>query len=446
MEPRSFAHWLVSQEARALLTRIERIRAFALQETMVTAAALSADAQTAIERHVERGKRELARQARELLAWLDAEGASSTPEEAQRRFTFLRLRFNAVLSQLDIFSEAMGQRSEADTGVWLAGLDAVARDALALPGYFAAPPVVCYLARGPGAAIRRARTRLPGGDENPVAVVRLPRERMIGAGLASSLVHEVGHQGAALLNLVESLRTAFRRVPVPAGADGAAWPLYGRWMSEIVADLWAVAKVGVASTAGLISVVSLPRAFVFRVDVEDPHPVPWIRVKLSAAIGQALYPHAQWERFVRAWEAFYPVAGLDPERRELLASLERSLPAFVDFLVNHRPETLESKPLAEVMVTSERQPERLGALLREWTKTPATLRAAAPSLAFAVIGQARADGTITPEKEGSLLAELLKHWAVRGSLETTASCAAHHQNQIARVRATRANYPARAVH
>jgi hypothetical protein len=79
-------------------------------------------------------------------------------------------------------------------------------------------------------------------------------------------------------------------------------------------------------------------------------------------------------------------------------------------------------------------------------KTPATLRAAPPSLAFAVIGQARADGTITPEKEGSLLAELLKHWAVRGSLETTASCAVHHQNQIARVRATRANYPARAVH
>src|SRR6185295_9630530 len=105
-----------------------------------------------------------------------------------------------------------------------------------------------------GAAIRRARTRLPGGDENPVAVVRLPRERMIGAGLASSLVHEVGHQGAALLNLVESLRAALSATPARGGLAGTAWGLWNRWMSEIVADMWAVAKVGIASTAGLISV------------------------------------------------------------------------------------------------------------------------------------------------------------------------------------------------
>ena len=37
-------------------------------------------------------------------------------------------------------------------------------------------------------------------------MIRIPRERMIGYGIASSLVHEVGHQGAALLGLVESLR------------------------------------------------------------------------------------------------------------------------------------------------------------------------------------------------------------------------------------------------
>ena len=36
-------------------------------------------------------------------------------------------------------------------------------------------PAVCYLARGPGAAIRRARTRLPGGESNPVAIIRVPQ-------------------------------------------------------------------------------------------------------------------------------------------------------------------------------------------------------------------------------------------------------------------------------
>src|SRR5207248_7318528 len=113
--------------------------------------------------------------------------------------------------------EVVTQRSEAESGVWLSGLDVLAGDALALPGYIDPPPVVCYLARGPGAAIRRARTRVPGGGSSPVAIVRVPRERMVGYGIGSSLVHEVGHQAAALLGLVASAKAGIdaraRRAP-----------------------------------------------------------------------------------------------------------------------------------------------------------------------------------------------------------------------------------------
>ena len=45
----------------------------------------------------------------------------------------------------------------------------------AIPGnYYEPPPVICYVDRGQGAAIRRAKTRLPGGRDNPVAVIRIP--------------------------------------------------------------------------------------------------------------------------------------------------------------------------------------------------------------------------------------------------------------------------------
>jgi len=88
----------------------------------------------------------------------------ATPAQAQRSFSLLRLRFNAVLTQFDLFNNALTQRSEREIGVWLSGLDVVSADALRLPGdYYDAPPVICYLDRGVGAAIRRARTRLPGG-------------------------------------------------------------------------------------------------------------------------------------------------------------------------------------------------------------------------------------------------------------------------------------------
>ncbi len=288
------------------------------------------------------------------------------------------MRFNNVLSQFDLFADVLTQRSEHENGVWLAGLDAVAADALKLSGYYESPPLICYLDRGPGAAIRRARTRLPGGTENPVAVIRVPRERMVGARIASSLVHEVGHQASALLDLVESLRPVLRGMQGGAGEHRAAWHFWERWISEIVADFWSVARVGIGSTMGLMAVVSLPRAFVFRLDADDPHPIPWMRVKLSCALGQALYPHRQWEAASRLWESFYPPDDLRPETRTLLASLTATMPALVALLVNHRPRLLRGRSLAEVLSVSERQPARLTAFFKAWRRSPQRMRAAPP--------------------------------------------------------------------
>src|SRR5688572_24024062 len=294
---------MLAQEARALLTRLARVRAFALLEPMVPAANLLPRAQSSIERYLADGRRDLRRMVHEFLDWLQGPARrESSAAEAQRRFAYLRLRFNAALTQFDLFSDVITQRSEHESGVWLSGLDVVSADALSLPGdYYAAPPVICYLDRGPGAAIRRARTRLPGGGANPVAIIRVPRERMVGSGIAASLVHEVGHQAAALLDLVDVLRPALARRAQGAGELEPAWRMWERWISEIVADFWSVGRVGVTSTTGLMAVVSLPRAFVFRIDTEDPHPTPWLRMVLSAAIGAALYPDPQWARLTALW-------------------------------------------------------------------------------------------------------------------------------------------------
>jgi hypothetical protein len=419
------ASWMLAQEARALLTRLARIKPFVLHETMVPAAAVSPLAQTAIEHYLANGRRDLRGLVQEYLTWLQGpEGTSASAAEAQRRFTFLRMRFNAVLSQFDIFADVLTQRSEQETGVWLSGLDIAAADALALPGnHYQVPPVICYLDRGHGAAIRRARTRLPGGGENPVAIIRVPRERMVGSGIASSLVHEVGHQGAALLNLVNSLLPVLQGLQQSGGDEHVAWRMWERWISEIMADFWSVAKVGIASTLGLIGVVSLPRAFVFRLNLDDPHPAPWIRVKLSCAMGQALYPHPQWERLDALWESFYPTAGLDEGKRGLLARLEASMPGFVTLLINHRPKKLRGKSLLEAMSVKERQPAQLAGYWRSWRRAPAQMRTAPPSLVFSVIGQARADGEISPEEESRTIAQLLTHWALRSTLDTSAICA-----------------------
>jgi len=425
MPARPLASLVLEHEARALLTRLARVAPFALRETMVPAANLSIPALAAIERFLLRGRRELARLVSRYITWIRGRGRFAPPSLAQRRFTFLRLRFNAVLTQFDIFSVVMTQRSEHALGVWLSGLVVAAADALALPrAYFSPPALAVYLDRGHGAAIRRVRTRLPGGGPSPIAVIRIPRERMVGSGIASSLVHEVGHQAAALLGLVASLREVLRGLRATAGPQRIAWQLFDRWISEIVADFWAVARVGIAAPMGLMAVVSLPRVFVFRIDTEDPHPAPWVRVKLSCAMGDALYPHPQWQALAALWESFYPLDGIDPVVRDTIAALEATTPAFVNLIVNHRPRSLGGHSLREALDLEERQPARLQAIYSTWRRSRRAMRRTPPALAFAVLGQARADGRLTPEQESALVAELLTYWALRSTLDASEACAA----------------------
>jgi hypothetical protein len=417
-----FAAWTLEQEARSLLTRLARLRPFALQESMLPAANLSPSALLAVEELLANGRRVLEGRLNGFIDWLSSsEGRAASAEEAQRRFTLLRLRFNAVLTHFDLFSDIVTQRSENETGVWLSGLDVLSADALRLrEPYFEEPPILCYLDRGMGAAIRRARTRIPGGGENPVAIVRVPRERMVGSGIASSLFHEVGHQAAALLGLVESLRPELRAEAERDAETAPAFRLWKRWISEIVADFWSIARVGVASTMGLMGVVSLPRAFVFRINEDDPHPVPWIRVKLSAAIGNALFPQPVWSELGKLWESYYPRNGLDAPRLRTLELLERTLPRLVQLLIRHRPSILRGRSLVEALDIRQLAPLRLRRLLGTWRQAPQKMYETRPIVVLAAIGQGRADGELSPEEESAVIGKLLTHWALHSTLQAAA--------------------------
>ncbi|MBK7936799.1 MAG: hypothetical protein IPJ82_06775 [Lewinellaceae bacterium] len=275
-------------EALSLLTRLRQLSPFSLVMPMTPAATLGHAAMESIDRHLEKAKTDLQQSVRQFVFWLEKAGKQGvTAEDAQARFALLKIRFNQILDQLDIFADVLAQRAEHHTGVWVAGLDALAEESLRLPlKLYDPPPVICFLDRGHGAAIRRARTRLPGGDSNPVAVIQVPRERMVGSGIGASLIHEVGHQGASLLSLVETLGPELKKAAKRDPAHARAWDLYNRWISEIVADVWAMGHLGIGATVGLMGVLSLPRYFVFRMLDDDPHPFPWIRVMLSLSFGR----------------------------------------------------------------------------------------------------------------------------------------------------------------
>jgi hypothetical protein len=177
-----------------------------------------------------------------------------------------------------------------------------------------------------------------------------------------------------------------------------------------------------------MAVVSLPRAFVFRVNVDDPHPFPWMRVKLSCALGNALFPDPQWEHLWRLWDSFYPVAGLDGARRDLLSVLQQTMPEFIQVLVQHRPAALRGQSLPQVLAVHERAPQRLRQAWQAVRSEPSRMHSGKPTLAFAVIGQARADGAISPQQESQTLGELLTRWAVDDAIGRGRSTTGTHHN------------------
>jgi hypothetical protein len=399
-------------EALSLLSRLEMVKPFALNMPMVVAANIPDEALKGITDLIVSGNKELKKRVRDFVTWVKHPASSNiSAEEVQSRFALLKLRFNDLLDELDIFADVTSQRSEHDTGVWVAGLDALAADALKLKGiYYKPPPVICFLERGHGAAIRRARTRLPSGADNPVAVIQVPRERMVGSGIASSLIHEVGHQGAALLDLVKSIRGEIRYKQRKSNYPGA-WELYYRWISEILADFWAMAHLGIGATLGLINVVSLPRYFMFRIKLDDPHPFPWIRVKLSLAFGRAIYPHIQWQRFESLWNSMYSLNRLDNKKLLIIDALVKIMPEFIELVVNHSPPVLKGKRLLDIFPYATRQPAHLQFLYNTWRFAPDVISTAPPSLVFAVIGQAHADANISAPTESKLLSNWLTRWA-----------------------------------
>lgn len=408
---RRYRKFLIN-EAMALLTRLQQLQPFEFSMPMVMAAAIPYDAQKNIFELMKAGKSLLADKARGFITRMKS--SNGIPfEKCQSAYSVLKLQFNSLLDQFDIFADVVSQRGENETGIWIAGLDILAKDAIATEGIMLnAPPLICYLDRGHGAAIRRARTRLPGGDENPVAVIKIPRERMVASGIGSSLVHEVGHQGSALLNLIPSIKPELEEMSKRDPVHSESWKLLSRWISEILSDYWSVSVLGISASTGLISVVSLPRYFVFRIVDDDPHPFPWIRVKISVGFGKLVFPDDQWQRLERLWETMYPKKGLNPKLLAMVNSMEQIIPAFCKMIINHRPESLQGKTLKEIFPTKGRQPELLRQNFFLWKENKDEWSKQRPSMVFAVVGQARADNTITPFAENRLLTKALRHWAL----------------------------------
>ncbi len=408
-----YAFEYLLNEAQSLLSRLNQVKPFSMTMPMVQGAAVSPRAMQQISELLENGKRTILGSINQFIETIQrSDKQSAEAAVLQTRFSLLKLRYNSILDQLDIFADVLAQRSEHGVGIWLSGLDVLAEDGLnACSSLSPSPALMVYIDRGHGAAIRRANTKLPGGDANPVAVIQVPRERMVGSGVASSLIHEIGHQAIESIDMSNQLRRSLHQKLQQQ--PGEPWHLYAQWISEILADCWSLGHLGITATMGLMGVVSLPSYFQFRLDMKGPHPPPYIRVKLSCAFGKTLFPGTHWDRIWQMWKQFYPTNQLPAATLKVLADLDRIEPDFVQLVLQHKSDQLKGNSFESILPTGDRQPAQLRLLYKQWQNNSTTLDASPPTLVFAVFGQAKYDLTIDAGEENALLSQILRNWAYK---------------------------------
>ena len=224
----------LEQEARALLTRLARVKPFALHDDdRFLRRQCRPVAQTAIERYLAKRAACICDEphTRGLsgVAVRTSDGQRAAPADAQRRFTFLRHAVQRQCSRSSTFSRMRStQRSEHENGVWLVRSRRRWRPMRStLPGYYEAPPVVCYLDRGmalPSGAPARAcqaaariRWRLSACHANGWSAAASPLRWYM----------RWVTRRAALLDLVNSLRPVLQGMQQKGGQEQMAWQSLG---------------------------------------------------------------------------------------------------------------------------------------------------------------------------------------------------------------------------
>jgi hypothetical protein len=345
-------------------------------------------------RIVERVEQNLEQRRLALLGQvLELRSGAAANCDAKQALNGLRKRFDEYLSRRDGYADALQQRVVPELGGWLAGMDALALDALPSPH-----ALLTSVDRGARARI----TQLYGLDGSlEASLVVIPRERLPSPFLAASLLHEVGHAVAAELDLVPALRRGLESAPLRHRK------IFAGWLSEITPDLWALLHLGPLSTAALMHVVSYPHEDVWKLDLDDPHPTPWLRALLSAQLGHAIWPNPWFARLAREWTHTFPLATAAGASKRTVSELQLELPQLARRLV--------AQPIPRWRGLTMRQfvADRQRGFWRVDANSSTPLRAMAPTLAVATLGQRWLGGREGSAVPHDIMRSLLRTWGGR---------------------------------
>jgi hypothetical protein len=280
--------------------------------------------------------------------------------KVRRQLLNFRNRYTRVEMTLVFFADAINTRTNPKISGYLKACDILAYRSMAMlldqlgkP----TPSALSYFEKGIGAAVLRANLRLwDGTGVNPVAAIKITHHNL----LPTALIHEAGHQVAAVVGWNEELASKFA-----TGLTGAPVGLpeeWASWASEIGADAFAFVHTGYAAVAALHDVVAAEDAVVFTHTPGDPHPISYIRVLLGVEMCRQFYGGGPWDDLARAWVTLYSLQKAPSDTRALLEASIAFLPSIVRITLREPMRAFDGRPLAALINPDRVKPEALLAM------------------------------------------------------------------------------------
>ena len=275
-----------------------------------------------IRRHLSTVVTQLVREGDLLQAALAAAVSPADLLTVRRQLLNFRNRYTRVEMTLVFFADAINTRTNPKISGYLKACDILAYRSMAMlldqlgkP----TPSALSYFEKGIGAAVLRANLRLwDGTGVNPVAAIKITHHNLL---RNTALIHEAGHQAAAVVGWNEEL--ASKLATGLTGAPAGVREEWASWASEIAADAFAFVHTGYAAVAALHDVLAAEDAVVLRHTPGDPHPISYIRVLLGVEMCRQFYGAGPWDDLAQAWVQLYSLQKAQGETRALL---EASLP------------------------------------------------------------------------------------------------------------------------
>lgn len=299
----------------------------------------------------------LRRDAQTLANQVEKQGNNSNKVALHKQIVNLRKKYLLAEETIHFYADAINTRTNSEMAMLLCGIDSLCQRSLKellLPLQKQPPKVLTYVDKGLGASILKSDLRLWDGTLSPVAAIKVTQHNL---PRPTAVIHETGHQAAAMLDWNKQLAKSLYHCLQPVNPLLAK--ILSSWSSEIAADAFAFVHTGYAAVASLHDVLAGEDELIYSFHQHDPHPISYIRILMNIEMCKRFYGKGAWNELESDFKELYPLQKASPDAAQMIKGIMPHLEVIVDTILRGKYQSFNGQALIKIINPEKVSPTNL---------------------------------------------------------------------------------------